>query len=322
MSSFNYKKICSDLLSDLNKRQKNIIVRRFALGQKEKETLESIGKDFDICRERVRQIENDSLRKIKGKSKKYKEVFTFFVKYLNDFGGLKKEGFLLNDLDKENQNEVFFILNLHKNIKRKKENKDFHSLWVVDNEIYKKAKKSISILIKKLKEKRELISLSELQNIVPDKEFLKSIIEISKRVQSNEKGLYGLSNWPEINPKGIKDKAYLALKEAGQPLHFAEVAGLIRDSNVQTVHNELIKNNKFVLIGRGIYALSEWGYSPGRVKEVLARTLEEEGPLSKEDLLEKVLEKRRVKKNTILLSLGDKEKFIKNSKGEYNIKSI
>ncbi len=134
--------------------------------------------------------------------------------------------------------------------------------------------------------------------------------------------MYGLSNWPEINPKGIKDKAYLAFKEAGEPLHFSKVSKLIENSNTQTVHNELIKNDKFVLVGRGIYALAEWGYEPGKVKDVIKRTIKNANqPLERDEIVEKVLDKRFVKKNTILLNLSDKEKFKKREDGKYDIRS-
>ncbi len=321
MNNFKYNKICKDFLSGLNKRQRAIVSRRFALGQKEKETLESIGNDFDICRERVRQIEGEAINKVKENAKNRKDLFLFFYNYLERFGGFRKEEILLKNLSDKNQNEVYFLLSLAEKIKRKKENDNFYALWTINVENIKKTKESIQIIIKRLKEKEELTSFEELKEIVPEEENLKSAIEISKRIQKNEKGLYGLSEWPEINPKGVQDKAYLALKGQGKPLHFTEVAGLIEGSNVQTVHNELIKNDQFILVGRGTYALSEWGYHPGKVKDVIARTLEEEGPLSREEILEKVLEKRKVKKNTVLLNLGDKEKFIKKSGGEYDIKS-
>jgi len=66
-----YKKICKDLISDLKDREREVIVRRFGLEGKEKETLQSIGDSFGITRERVRQIENAAINKIRPKLKKY-----------------------------------------------------------------------------------------------------------------------------------------------------------------------------------------------------------------------------------------------------------
>ena len=71
----NYQKICQDLISDLKEREKEVILRRFGLEGKERETLQSIGDSFGITRERVRQIEEVALNKIKTKVKNYRKVF-------------------------------------------------------------------------------------------------------------------------------------------------------------------------------------------------------------------------------------------------------
>ena len=323
MKSFKYKKICSDLLKDLGARQKSIMSRRFGLDQEDKETLEAIGRDFGICRERVRQIEQLGLKKVQEKVKKYNTVFASFSSYLNNFGGLKKESVLLEELGGNHKNEVFFLLNLKNSFERIKENDDFYSLWTTDKKSFSQANNIISSIAQNLKRNKELISLKDIKKITSEKEkVLVSYLEASKKIQKSNKGLYGLLDWPEINLRGIKDKSYIALKEVGEPLHFSQVSKLIKGSNVQTVHNELIKGDKFVLVGRGIYALSEWGYSSGQIKDVIARTLESAGgPMEKNEILDKVLKQRIVKRNTVLLGLGDKKRFIKNSDGKYNIKS-
>ena len=126
----------------------------------------------------------------------------------------------------------------------------------------------------------------------------------------------------------MKDKAHLVLKKEKSPKHFAEIAKLInvagfqgKKANIQTVHNELIKDARFVLIGRGIYALSEWGYKPGTVKEVLVDILKKSSkPLSKSAILSRVMDARLVKENTVLLNLNNSKTFIKNKDGTYSLK--
>ena len=120
-----------------------------------------------------------------------------------------------------------------------------------------------------------------------------------------------------IRPRGVRDKAYAVLLKAARPLHFREVASAIskagwssRKANPQPVHNELIKDPRFVLVGRGLYALAEWGYEPGTVGEVMAGLLKAaRRPLSKDEIVKRVLEKRFVKPNTILFNLQDKRWF-------------
>jgi DNA-directed RNA polymerase delta subunit len=135
----------------------------------------------------------------------------------------------------------------------------------------------------------------------------------------------GLVSWPQIHPKGVRDKAYLVIKKAGNPQHFSQIAKLINQAkfdtkkvNVQTVHNELIKDKRFVLVGRGMYALAEWGYKAGTVKDVLTDILRTHGkPLPRADLVTKVKDVRLVKENTILLNLQDSSTFVRDGNGHY-----
>lgn len=316
----NYQKICQDLLSDLPSRQKEIISRRFGLNGLQKETLESIGKDLGVSRERVRQIQEVATEKIKSKLDKYQKIFQLFSDYLQKFGHLKKEEILLSDLGGENfKNEVSFLLTLKKPFQKLGEDDDFYSLWFINFNSFELAKKVIHSLFNQLQTIDIPIAFNKFNPpLYLEKEVLQSYLEISKKIQKNQEGLYGLRDWPEINPRGIKDKAYLVLKKIGKPLHFSKVADLIENAHLQTVHNELIKDSRFVLVGRGIYALSEWGYYPGEVKEVIMKVLKEaKKPLSKDEILKKVLNQRQVKENTVLLNLSNKKYFEKDSQGKY-----
>ena len=155
-----------------------------------------------------------------------------------------------------------------------------------------------------------------------EREVLNSFLEISKIVAKNEEGFYGLLEWPEIKPRGIRDKAYLVLKKAQRPLHFTEIAAQIKGAKVPTVHNELIKDERFVLVGRGTYALAEWGYFPGEVKDVILRILKEKKrPMTKEEILEEVRKQRIVKPTTVFLYLYNKKYFERDSQGRYRPKT-
>lgn len=323
MAYFNYQKICSDLIDDLPQRQKEVISRRFGLDGAKRETLESIGQDFGICRERTRQIQETGLAKIKPKLDRYETVFQSFLNYFEKFGGLKREDILLADLGGEkHQNEVYFLLNLKQPFQKLGENNDFYYLWLISDESFQTAKKSINVIYNHLQKIGKPLTLKDFVSLtLLKKEVLNSYLEISKQIQKNKEGFYGLKDWPEINPRGIKDKAFLVFKKMQKPLHFSIVANLIAGANLQTVHNELIRDARFVLVGRGIYALKEWGYSPGQVKDVIFAVLKEKGPLAKEDVLKKVLEQRQVKENTILLNLSNKKYFLKDPNGRYRPKT-
>ncbi len=315
----NYQEICLDLISNLPQRQKEVILRRFALRNNKRETLESIGQGFGITRERVRQIEEDGLTEIKQKAVKYQKIFKDFDQYFKNSGGLKKEDILLEDLGKKKyQAQIYFLLTIAGKFERAGETENIHSLWLADKNALDSAKEAINFLSDKLKEIKKPLNLNELSSFSDiKKQFLFSYLEISKIIQKNSEGFFGLRSWPEINPRGVKDKAYLILKKQGEPLHFVQVANLIENANLQTVHNELIRDPRFVLVGRGIYALKDWGYQPGQVKDVILKVLKERGPLPKEEILGEVLKQRQVKENTILLNLSNRDYFLRDSQGKY-----
>ena len=335
-----YQKICNNLLKDLPKRTIDVIERRFGLRKKERETLETIGEDYGVTRERVRQIENEGLLKIKPKFKKHSEVIKFFRKKLNSFGGIKREDLFLLSLGEEKKhNLILFLLFLTPGFNRFAETDKFHCFWSNKENPFENIKKITQLTIKKLKKEKKTFSFEELFFILKkdlskslkniNKKIFESYLELSKDLGQNLEKEWGLKDWIEINPRGIKDKAYLVLKKHGQPLHFKKVAQLIgefsfsekKQAHVATVHNELIKDDRFVLVGRGFYALREWGYTPGFVKEIILKILKDsKKPLTKEEIIEKVLEQRIVKKTTVLLNLQDKKYFIKDSNGRYIVR--
>jgi len=323
--NYSYQKICSDFLKDLPSRVREVVSRRFGLESGQRETLEAIGKSFGITRERVRQIEAGGLDKIRKKTGNYQGILNNFFTYFKDRGDLKREKVLLWDLGgSKDQVRIYFLLSLDKRFKRISENEDFFPLWLIDKNSLKSLQKTVNRLSAEFKKIGKPIAFKEIENIAPINEtVLNSYLECSKNIQKNSDGLYGLKYWPEINPRGVKDKAYLAFKKTGKPLHFSEVTRLIDGAMVQTVHNELIRDSRFVLVGRGIYALAEWGYEQGQVKDVISRILKEaKKPLTKEEILNQVLKQRLVKENTVFLNLSNKNYFFKDSKGRYAVREI
>ncbi len=327
--SFNYSQICSTLVSLLPSRQKEVISRRFALGgSPESETLESIGKNFKITRERVRQIERDSLLALREEAKKYQKVLQSFKDYLETHGGVREEKTLLADLGETKdgnggmQNQVYFLLNLGNDFQRFGETKKLRSFWSMDPNSISDVERIIESFSLKLKKAGKPLSLGELlgKSAAKGDSAANSYLEISKEINKNAEGFFGLKEWPEINPRGVKDKAYLTLKKQNKPLHFRDVASLIPNALPQTVHNELIKDGRFVLVGRGIYALKEWGYQTGFVKDVIFKTLKDAGrPLAKDKILTEVLKQRMVKENTVLLNLSNK-KYFSRSGDSYTVR--
>lgn len=340
---YDYKKICANLLNGLPQRTKEVLERRFGLRNGQRETLEAIGESHGVTRERVRQIENEGLSIVKTRIKEYPKLFQYFNEILKTFGGLKKEDILLNTLSRnELQSEVFFLLNLGGNFERFSEDKNFYSFWANKKGIGSLVPKVVNIAQDGFKKEKTLLALDNLFASAKtalfkvlgkeaNKNIFNSYLEISKQIQKNPYNVWGLKDWVEINPRGIKDRAFLVFKREEKPLHFTQIANLIeqlpfpskRKVQVAAVHNELIRDPRFVLVGRGLYALKEWGYQPGVVKDIISTILKNaDKPLQKEEIIEGVLKQRFVKKNTIILNLQDKNYFLRDSRGNYKINPV
>jgi len=333
--SLDYQKICFNILDILSPRNKEVIIQRFGLQDNKKETLENIGKKFGITRERVRQIEANSLNKIKElkKEKELKEIFSLINLELKNQGGLKREDILLSKLGNGRfDNFVYFFLVLGDDFYRFSENKEFYPFWSTEKNLVGRIKKILSDLVKVFEKKQRPITEEEFLALSgnEDKKFFVSAFEISKKIEKGPLNYIGLIDWSEIKPRGVKDRAYLALKKENKPLHFRDIASIAsqiqgdivpqKQVYPQTVHNELIKDDRFVLVGRGTYALKEWGYKPGKVKDIIAQVIKEaDKPLSREEIIDNVLKQRVVKEGTILLNLQDKNMFKKDDEQRYHL---
>ena len=355
--SSNYQTICQTLLSKLPERTKKVIIKRFGLKEPwKKETLETVGKNYGICRERVRQIENDGLRKIEKSLKEpgiagpYQEILKNIKAFLVKKGNVAKEDEIAMEFAKKSSahhNYAFFLLTLSNIFKKYPENPNFYSFWSAKQQSTALAKKLTGLLIKEFENKKQTYTLKDLVSIYQKRfsaqagkplnfQAFSTYLSVSKDIlkgPGNNK--FGLKCWPEINPKGVKDKACLVLEKEQKPLHFIKIADLVKDLNLklemeknhlkgvhpQTVHNELIRDSRFVLVGRGIYALKKWGYASGDVKDILLNIFKEKkGPLSKKEIIKSALKQRLVKESTISFNLNNKAYFEKDSQGKYRIR--
>lgn len=68
----NLKETCTRILSSLTPREERVLRMRFGIGMNSDHTLEEVGKQFNVTRERIRQIEAKALRKLKHPSRSKK----------------------------------------------------------------------------------------------------------------------------------------------------------------------------------------------------------------------------------------------------------
>ncbi|HET8574714.1 MAG TPA: sigma factor-like helix-turn-helix DNA-binding protein [Candidatus Paceibacterota bacterium] len=329
------------LLGVLPDRSREVLVNRLGLtGDSGSQTLEAIGKKHGITRERVRQIENFALNSIR-KSDRFQEEAPAFLELRDAMyaqGGVVEEENFLNALAKDaaQKNHIRLLLILGDDFQKLKEDRYFRHRWTMDPKISDEVHRSLAKLHGTLTPEHlisedEIISmLLDHINSVPEEyknpDTAKEWLVISKVIGRNPLNDWGLSLSPNVSVRGIRDYAFLVLRKNKKPMHFTEVAARITDefnkkAHTATCHNELIKDPRFVLVGRGLYGLSEWGYSNGVVREVIRDLLRKNGPLDKESIVEQVLKERFVKENTVLVNLQNSRYFRKLSNGKFALNS-
>lgn len=313
-------------------RDREILRRRFGVTGGRIQTLEEIGQDLGITRERVRQIEKAALIRIREQGKHDHELNDQLGSTLNDFGGIMSFDTLMDQLalSSELGAHVSFLVRLNPRFYFV-DKTDHHTHLVLDATVYqeKDLKKLSTQLVEIITDLGKPVKFDKIMARVdgPHKAEALQQLALSSHSMSELDNYWGLSKWPEVNPKSIRDKIYLVLKKANHPMHFTEIATAIgklkanpKTVTTQAVHNELIKDSRFVLIGRGIYALSEWGYKAGTVADIIEEVLKAESPLPKDQIISKVLARRQVKPSTIVLNLQEKPQFERVGKGVYGLK--
>ena len=346
------------LLSVLPARNQDILKRRYGFINNKPQTLDSIGQSYKVTRERIRQIVEASLKTIKTSSK-IAEVQSFWSQaktILEHLGGIEEETELLTfikkelELEKSTLSVIKFLLLLNPEFILEDEDDKTVSYWHLKEIEKTKIQANIKKIEEFFKKQNTVYLLKEILDWVKknlsseiNEKAIEIYLKIIKSIGKNPFGEYGLKKWSKIEPAGAKDRAYLLMSHQKQPLHFSEIAKYLNENKeiteaikiesplvlsrswfkkveVQTVHNELIKDSRFVLIGRGIYALRDWGYKPGKVADVIKDVLKEANkPLIQDEIVKEVQKRRFAKTNTIILNLHNKKLFRKLENKRYTL---
>ncbi len=338
--TFKPKQVTKRLLAGLPERAREVLTLRYGLGKDTTPaTLEAIGKTYGITRERVRQIENYGLATVRKSDAFSAEdpVFEELAARIDDMGAIVPEEEFLAAVAKDtaSRNHVHFLLVVGHLFEKKKEDIEFAHRWYVDSDVADSVHEALRRMYQNLSDddlipEADMITsfLREVEHLnerYKNEEIIRRWLSLSRKIGKNPLGEWGRAESPNVRAKGMRDYAYLVIKRHGSPMHFREVAAAItnlfsRKAHEATCHNELIKDQRFVLVGRGLYALKEWGYEGGVVKEVIKTILEQYGPLKREDIIEHVRRERYVKDNTILVNLQDTTLFVRGKDGLYALK--
>lgn len=330
--TFKSQDVVKTLLADLSTRSRDVIKRRFGLANKDAMTLEAVGQIYGITRERVRQIESFAIKAIKKSPaiSKAESVFAELKRVMEDRGGIVHEQEFLDYIssDQITQNNIHFLLVIGDAFAKLREDDFFHHRWTVDNNLAEGVHQSLRNLCQIISDDELLPEDKVIEHFLAkmDKRLsaeqaqnkVKNWLKLSKEIGLSPIGEWGLSKSPNVRVRGIRDYAFLVMRRRGEPMHFTEASKAINETfnkkaNAATTHNELIKDKRFVLVGRGIYALAEWGYTPGVVRDVINQLITKNGPMTKAQVMAAVKKERYVKDNTILVNLKN-PKFFKEDK--------
>jgi hypothetical protein len=335
-SQLNTEQLVTDILATIEReREREIVGRRFGLFDR-KETLEQIGEMLGITRERVRQLEKAVVTRLRSTAEQgglphIDDFQAKLLELLHDSGEVARvsdlTARLTDDANREEQARVAFLSQLSPKLAVVQEDDNFYySVGVKavhDEKALRNRVNGLIETIKKIGEPKTIEDIAKTADITDPKQAA-ALASTSKHLATLN-GRWGLIKWPMVNPKNIRDKIYVILKEHGKHMHFNEIAAAIKasdfkrkDVTTQAIHNELIKDKRFVLIGRGIYALKEWGYEKGTVADIIAEVLKQANePLHRDEIVKRVLKSRFVKETTILLNLQGKPQFKRVAKATY-----
>lgn len=338
------KEVIDDMFLVLTEKEKDVITKRFSLNNKPRQTLDKIGKHYSVTRERIRQIENIALNKLRRtvSNTKLRLVNRLAKQFIEEEGGVMLESEIVNKMLKSiyssSQVEGSIItlsLNCDADLDKSSRTATSESFWMLKSIELKEIKKIAEACIGALRKHGDVITEDQIISAVKNLNLFKdksasgnliiSCLKTDKRAR-NVEGKWGLMEWRHVNPRSIRDKAIIVLDKAKKPLHFVEIANRIAETGfdkkmvtVQAVHNELIRYEQFVLVGRGLYALSSWGYEPGTVSDVIEKLLQKNGAMSKKKIVEMVLKQRKVKIGTISLNLQKNPHFVRVGRAVYDL---
>lgn len=340
---YSANKTFTNLLQGLSERQREVLIGRFGLEKSGKAmTLAALGARYKVTRERIRQIESAALSALRVKinaDPACADILERSRAYLKAAGGAVRaetmQEFLRGLIEGITPNHLAVLIESTKTFYYHPADKHFHDFYYLDKLSLKTAATFLDQWAAYLRQRKEQILTGHYAEFLDEflkkkgvkKEHAQNYLAITKRIHENPFGDVGLAEWPEILPRTIRDRVYLVLKRKHEPMHFRVIAKTINEAGFgkskaspPTVHNELIKDDRFVLVGRGIYALTEHGYEPGTAREVISRILQKQGPLKPKAVIQAVQKERFFKPNTVMVNLQNKMHFERLNDGTYRVR--
>jgi predicted DNA-binding protein YlxM (UPF0122 family) len=334
----NLKSQIESLLVLLTQKERQVVEKRFSIGTDKRFTLEEIGQEFNVTRERIRQIEKNALQKLRRNVENFDAIVINNAAhdFIVERGGICKEDDLLSHVIKSDPQlgigAIQMILSLDKRFERLSNTIQYHPYYKLNTISEESIKTVCNMSLDYLKKSQRVATIKELYDVVKgavsdvQAGSLKSAYSVHKSFKPVEDGV-GLMEWRNIHPRTLRDKIFFVLRQKGGSMHFVDICNEIMSAqfdrkslNMQAVHNELIRYPEFVLVGRGLYALKEWGFDHGTVADVIEDIMAAKESMSEDQIIDEVMKRRKVKAITVILNLKNKPQFERVGRKQYVLK--
>lgn len=326
-----------------DERSKDVITRRYGLVTGERETLEEIGQIYGVTRERIRQIETRSLKKMRHSNTRSKVPLTQLVENI-----FSENGYIISSdeadklIPKVIKNCPFdgsSLLDLISDLgwiqRHKVGDINFYSAKLGEVKLSDLMEKIVLIL----KKDGGLLDTESIIRRLPfdekvERAVLHSIVlkfcGIDPRIEekiSNKFTLYSNHGRSKVWVSLITQ----VLEEEGAPLHFTEIANRFHDlfkSEVQLIDHRrvyaiLVENRVFAHTGiRGTYGLTKWGLRKESTADLALECIKKAGfPLHFKQIYNYICKYKDSRQASIKQILESSGKFEKMGKAIYGIKT-
>lgn len=268
--------LIEEALRGEDNRSQQVLIGRYGLGDRyQRKTLAALGKEYKLTRERIRQIEAAALSSIRERIREHRkaiELLELLERYMENVGHVRRGDIAAEDVrlllghSDEKQplyyNKLHFLVRVLEWPSVSGGNELWHVVWYSKPEVKMQAESVVEHLLNMNEHDFEkFLKSARTRFRIPEPQIL-NYLTLSKRFGMGPYGDLGATHWLHVNPKTVRDRAYLVLKKVGEPLHFEEIAERVnrigdKKRAPTTVHNELIKDSRFVLVKRGTYAINE-----------------------------------------------------------------
>jgi len=318
LNKLNAVKIVNSLFGDLMERERDVLVRRFGLNGNESETLEKIGGLHNLTRERVRQIEVGSIKKLKkleNLESCLSDVKKVVGELLSVHGGLMEQEFLLDILalfcidakSSDNERELYkknfdFIISklLEDHVEKTDKSDKFNSFYSIKDQAVSHLEEIVGELTGKINKIKQTVDIEELLKMVKGLDsYTKHQDKINSGTDSDITSIFKSEVFPELGE----------IINANKPLY----------SLIQAAKN--IDRNKF-----GHWGLNDWPeVSPKKISDKIYLVLKNNGePMHFTEIADKINEigfdHKKANSGTCHNELILDDRYVLTDRGMYGLK--